>query len=96
MRMNENFTFARINEDSLDHKTTRICEDVQQALEDLNGYAESQNVLIKQYREIDLVSTGTAQKNIKLALEYGFIKKTQEGNKYHYELPSTNQLRLVG
>jgi len=96
MRMNDNFTFTRINEDSLDHKTTRICEDVQQALQDLNGYAESQNVLIKQYREVDPVSTGTAQKNIKLALEYGFIKKTQEGNKYHYELPNTNQLRLVG
>ncbi len=41
--MDENFRFNKVTKNIIDPKTVKICNDVRQALEDLNGYAKSQN-----------------------------------------------------
>lgn len=84
--MDENFRFNKVNENVLDPKTVKICNDVRQALEDLEGYAKSQNCLIKRYRELYGYSHGAAQTHIKSALDNGFINRVKDGQLYHYKL----------
>ena len=83
MVMDQNFRFKKVG-DSIPPKIQEQCMNVQQALKDIGGFAESNNILAKAVSELTGRGVTTCKKDISEAAGHGFIKAEKpEGGSTH-------------
>jgi hypothetical protein len=78
--MNQDFVF-RLVDNSLPPEIRERCHEVQQALRDLGGTAESHNQLAKAVHELSGRSLSTCKTDVAKAVQHEFIEKHSTGDK---------------
>jgi predicted ester cyclase len=80
LNMNQDFVF-RLVDNSLPPEIRERCHEVQQALRDLGGTAESHNQLAKAVHELSGRSLSTCKTDVAKAVQHEFIEKHSTGDK---------------
>jgi len=80
LHMNQDFIFKLVD-NSLPPEIRERCHEVQQALRDLGGTAESHNQLARAVHELSGRSLSTCKTDVAKAVQHGFIHKHLTGDK---------------